>query len=135
MDKLDAKIIELLKENSRAKFVDIGKTVGLTEGAVRRRIKNLIESGVIRRFSIETQSDAEAIVLIKTAPKTTPASTREVVKSLKRVAERVFEVSGDYDIAALITAANIEELNRKVDEIRKFPHVQNTNTLIRLVSA
>jgi len=135
MDQLDAKIIQLLKENSRAKFVDIGKAVGLTEGAVRRRIKNLTKSGVIRKFSIETQSDAEAIVLIRTEPKTTPAFTREVVKGLKRVAEKVFEVSGDFDIAASITAANIEELNQKVDEIRKFPHVQNTNTLIRLISA
>jgi Lrp/AsnC family transcriptional regulator of lysine biosynthesis len=135
MDQLDAKIIELLKENSRAKFVDIGKAVDLTEGAVRRRVRNLIKNGVIRKFSIETQSGAEAIVLIKTKPKTTPALTREAVKDLKRVAEKVFEVSGDFDIAASITAANIEELNQKVDEIRKFPHVQNTNTLIRLISA
>ncbi len=135
MDQLDARIIDMLKENSRAKFVDIGKAIGLTEGAVRRRVKNLVASEVIRRFSIETLSGAEAIVLIKTAPKTTPASTREVVKGLKRVAERVFEVSGNFDIAALITAADMEELNRKVDEIRKFPHVQNTNTLIRLINA
>lgn len=135
MDQLDAKIIERLKENSRAKFVDIGKAVNLTEGAVRRRIKNLIKSGIIRKFSIETQSGAEAIVLIKTKPKTTPELTRRVVEDLKRVAEKVFEVSGDFDIAASITAANIEELNQKVDEIRNFPHVQNTNTLIRLISA
>jgi Lrp/AsnC family transcriptional regulator of lysine biosynthesis len=135
MDQLDARIIELLKENSRAKFVDVGKAVDLTEGAVRRRIKNLIKSGAIRKFSIETQSGAEAIVLIKTKPKTTPVLTREVVKGLKRVAEKVFEVSGDFDIAASITAANIEELNQKVDEIRKFPQVQSTNTLIRLISA
>jgi DNA-binding Lrp family transcriptional regulator len=57
------------------------------------------------------------------------------VKGLKRVAEKVFEVLGDFDIAVSITAANIEELNQKVDDIRKFPHVQNTNTLIRLISA
>ena len=102
---------------------------------MRRRIKNLTKSGVIRKFSIETQSGAEAIVLIKTKPKTTPAFTRELVKDLKCVAEKVFEVSGDFDIAASITAANIEELNQKVDEIRRSSHVQNTNTLIRLVSA
>jgi Lrp/AsnC family transcriptional regulator of lysine biosynthesis len=135
MDLLDTKIIEILKENGRATFVDVGKAVDLTEGAVRRRIKNLVKTGVIMKFSIETQSGSEGIVLIKTEPRTTPAFTRDVVKNLKRVAEKVFEVSGDFDIAALITAANIEELNRKVDEIRKLPHVQNTNTLIRLIGA
>ena len=72
MDSPDEKILKLLKENSRAKFVDIGKAVGLTEGAVRRRVKNLAESGVIRKFSIEIENDAEAIVLIRTKPKTTP---------------------------------------------------------------
>ncbi len=135
MDQLDARIIALLKENSRSKFVDIGKTVGITEGAVRRRVKNLVESGIISRFSIETLSGAEAIVLIRTTPNTMPDATREIVRSLKEIAERVFEVSGDFDIAALITATDIEDLNRKIDEIRKFPHVQSTNTLIRLVSA
>jgi len=135
MDQTDARIIELLRENGRAKFVNVAKTVGLTEGAVRRRIKKLITSGVIVKFSIETQSGTEGIVLIKTEPKTQPAFTRDVVKGLKRVAEKVFEVSGDFDIAAWVTATDIEELNRKVDEIRRLPHVQNTNTLIRLISA
>lgn len=135
MDQTDARIIELLRKDGRAKFVDVARNVGLTEGAVRRRIKKLITSGVIVKFSIETQSGAEGIVLIKTEPKTNPEFTGYVVKGLKRVAEKVFEVSGDFDIAALITAIDIEELNRKVDEIRKLRHVQNTNTLIRLISA
>jgi Lrp/AsnC family transcriptional regulator of lysine biosynthesis len=135
MDQTDARIIELLREDGRAKFVDVAKNVGLTEGAVRRRIKKLITNGIIVKFSIETQSGAEGIVLIKTVPKTQPKFTRDVVKGLKNVAEKVFEVSGDFDIAALVTATNIEELNWKVDEIRKLPHVQNTNTLIRLINA
>jgi len=97
MDPLDNQITEILKENSRAKFVDIGKAVGLSEGAVRRRVRKLIEKGIIRKFTIETQSGAEAIVLIKTDP----AFTREVSRKLKRIAEKIFEVSGDFDIARI----------------------------------
>jgi len=128
MDALDTQIMEILKGNGRAKFVDIGKTLGLSEGAVRRRVRNLVQAGVIKKFTIETQSGAEGIVMIKT----NPAFTREVSQELKSLTEKVFEVSGDFDIAVFISAAGIEGLNRKVDEIRRLPHVQDTNTLMKL---
>ena len=44
-DKIDQKIIEYLKENSRESFVDIGKKLKLSESAVRRRVKKLVNSG------------------------------------------------------------------------------------------
>ena len=66
MDEIDVKILKILKEDSRTKYVKIAKTVGLTEGAVRRRIRNLINRGIIKRFTIETTVEVEGIVLIKT---------------------------------------------------------------------
>ena len=42
MDKIDIGILDILRENSRAKYVEIAKRVGLTEGAVRRRMKKLL---------------------------------------------------------------------------------------------
>ncbi|HDN62475.1 MAG TPA: AsnC family transcriptional regulator, partial [Candidatus Bathyarchaeota archaeon] len=47
MDEIDRKILKLLKENARRSYVEIGKIVGLTEGAVRRRVKKLIDEGRI----------------------------------------------------------------------------------------
>ncbi len=41
-DKVDEKIINYLKEDSRESFVDIGKKLKLSESAVRRRVKNLV---------------------------------------------------------------------------------------------
>jgi len=117
-----------LKENARAKYVEIAKKVGLTEGAVRRRIKQLKEEGIIRRFTIETSIDFEGIVLVETEP----ARTREVTREIRKITDKVFEVSGEYDIAALIQAYTIEELNAKIDEIRNLPWVLNTKTLIKL---
>ena len=43
-DKIDEKIIEFLKNDSRESFVDIGKKLKLSESAVRRRVKNLVEA-------------------------------------------------------------------------------------------
>ncbi|MEM1606906.1 MAG: winged helix-turn-helix transcriptional regulator [Candidatus Bathyarchaeia archaeon] len=128
MDQVNLEILRILKENARAKYVEIAKKVGLTEGAVRRRIKQLKEEGIIRRFTIETSIDFEGIVLVETEP----ARTREVTREIRKITDKVFEVSGEYDIAALIQAYTIEELNAKIDEIRNLPWVLNTKTLIKL---
>ncbi|RLG94417.1 transcriptional regulator [Candidatus Bathyarchaeota archaeon] len=128
MDEIDVKILKILKEDSRTKYVKIAKTVGLTEGAVRRRIRNLINRGIIKKFTIETTVEVEGIVLIKTEP----TRTKEVTSKIREITTRVFEVSGDYDIAALIQTYTIDDLNRKVDEIRRLPAVLETNTLIKL---
>ncbi|MEM1586116.1 MAG: Lrp/AsnC family transcriptional regulator [Candidatus Bathyarchaeia archaeon] len=128
MDQIDFQILRILKENSRIKYVDIAKAVGLTEGAIRRRIRQLKEEGVIRKFTVETSIELEGIVLIETEV----AKTKEVVEKVRKIGNRVFEVSGEYDVAVMIEAYTVDELNSKVDEIRKLPGVLNTKTLIKL---
>jgi len=128
MDNVDLEILKILKNSARAKYVSIAKKVGLTEGAVRRRIKKLQKDGVIKKFTIETTAEFEGVVLIETEP----TMTSDVAEKIKKVATRVFEVSGDYDIAAFIQSYTIEDLNKKIDAIRNLPGVLNTNTLIKL---
>lgn len=128
MDEIDLKILEILRRNARTKYVEISGSVGLTEGAVRRRVKEMVKRGVIKRFTVETSVEFEGIVLVKTVP----TKTGEATSQIKKLADRVFETSGDYDVAALISAYTIDELNRKIDEIRRLPQVLTTNTLIKL---
>ncbi|MBS7656623.1 MAG: Lrp/AsnC family transcriptional regulator [Candidatus Bathyarchaeia archaeon] len=130
MDDIDLEILKILKKDSRTKYVKIAESVNLTEGAVRRRIKQLIKNGIIKAFTVETTTEFEGIVLVETGP----TGTIDVVKNISKIATKVFEVSGDYDIAALIQAFTIEDLNKKIDEIRKLSGVRNTNTLVKLTS-
>ncbi len=128
MDSLDLEILKILKKDARTKYVKIAEAVGLTEGAVRRRTKKLVNEGLIRRFTVETSVELEGVVLIETEP----TRTRDATTRIRKIANRVFEVSGGYDIAALIQAYTMDELNRKIDEIRRLPEVMNTNTLVKL---
>jgi len=70
MDDTDREIIKILKNNGRATYGDIGKKVGLSEGAVRKRIKALVDSGVIRNFTVKVglTEGAEAITLLSVNP-------------------------------------------------------------------
>lgn len=133
LDEKDEKILNILKEDGRASFVKIGKLVGLSEAAVRRRIQNLIKRGVIKRFTAEVDvgRGVNAISLISVAPSTPTHDVSEKLRNLKGV-EVVYEITGQYDIAVIISAPNIAEINKCIDDIRKVNGVANTNSIIIL---
>jgi len=46
----------------------------------------------------------------------------------------VYETAGQFDVAAVIKGANIVEVNKTVEGIRRIPGVINTNTTMVLRS-
>ncbi|QLH11390.1 HTH-type transcriptional regulator LysM [Nitrosarchaeum sp. AC2] len=132
-DKVDEKIINFLKEDSRESFVDIGKKLKLSESAVRRRVKNLVDSGTIKRFTVEVgeENATSAIVLISVDSTTETSKVSEKLAKLEGV-KVVYEITGQYDIITIISATNISEINTSIDALRKIPGVIDTNTVIIL---
>ena len=53
MDSLDYGIIDLLRQNARAGYGDIGEVIGLSASAVKRRVDRLVADKVIRGFTIQ----------------------------------------------------------------------------------
>ncbi len=132
-DKVDGKIVEYLKENSRESFVDIGKKLKLSESAVRRRVKNLVDSGTIKRFTLEMGEEnvTSAIVLVSVDSATDTAKVSLKIAKIEGV-KTVYEITGQYDITTIISASNISEINNSIDALRKIPGVIDTNTVIIL---
>ena len=133
IDKVDEKIIEYLKENSRESFVDIGKKLKLSESAVRRRVKNLLGSGTIKKFTLELgeENATSAIVLVSVDSATDTSKVSTKLTKLEGV-KTVYEITGQYDITVIISAATIAEINNSIDALRKIPGVVDTNTVIIL---
>ena len=132
-DKIDEKIIGYLKEDSRGSFVDIGKRLKLSESAVRRRVKNLVDGGTIKRFTLELGEDniTSAIVLVSVDSTTDTAKVSLKLAKLDGV-KTVYEITGQYDITTIISADSIAEINNSIDALRKIPGVVDTNTVIIL---
>lgn len=129
LDGIDAEILKILRQEARTTNSDIAKTVSLTEGAVRNRIKHLVESGVIKRFTIETEPDqVEAIVLIKTQTR----ASRDILKKIRKFTNRLFETSGEYDVATYLSAQSVDEINETIDRVRNVSGVTSTLTLLKL---
>ena len=132
-DKIDEKIIDYLKNDSRESFVDIGKKLKLSESAVRRRVKNLIDNKTIKKFTVELgeENATSAIVLVSVDSTTDTAKVSEKLAKLEG-AKTVYEITGQYDITTIMSAPNIAEINRSIDALRKIPGVVDTNTVIIL---
>ena len=126
MDDVDRKLIKILKNSGRATYGEIGKEVGLSEGAVRKRISGLVDSGVIRRFTVKVglTQGAEAIMLISINPAFPTSEISHVLMKIPYV-ETVYEITGLHDIA---------EVNECIEKIRRVNGVTNTNIMIVLHS-
>ena len=133
VDEIDERILRLLEDNSRMSYVEIGRTVGLSEGAVRNRVQALVSGGVIKRFTNEKSSThgVRALTMIAVNPAT---PTYEVSKRVNRHAgvERIYEVTGEYDIVMVSNGSSIEGINKVVEDVRKIEGVEKTNTIIVL---
>ncbi len=132
-DKTNEKIIEFLRNDSRESFVEIGKKLMISESAVRRRVKNLVENGIIKRFTIEVgeRNATSAIVLISVDSTIDTTKVSSKLTKLEGV-KTIYEITGQYDISVIISAPNIADINQNIDGLRKIPGVIDTNTVIIL---
>ena len=132
-DEIDEKVLDLLEENSRMTYVEIGNLVGLSEGAVRNRIQSLINDNVIKRFTIEKsiKMGVRALTMIAVEPGVPTFEVSQKVNKLDGV-EQIYEVTGEYDIVMVSHGINIESINKVIEDIRKIPGVEKTNTIIVL---
>ena len=133
VDQIDDKIIKVLKENSRKTYVEIGKVVGLSEGAVRNRVQALINTGTIRKFTVEVAPSirVRSLTMISVDPSVPTYTISKKVEDLSGI-ESIYEVTGEYDIICVVSQRDIEGLNQTIEEIRKLDGVAKTNTVIVL---
>jgi len=58
IDDIDKRILDCLIENGRMSYADIGKKLNLSRVAIRERVNQLIEKGIIEKFSVVINSEA-----------------------------------------------------------------------------
>ena len=132
-DKTDEKILEFLQKDSRESFVEIGKKLKMSESAVRRRVKNMVDNGTIEKFTVQVgeANSTSAIVLISVDSSVDTAKVSTKLTKLSDV-KTVYEITGQYDISVIVRAQNITEINKCIDDLRKISGVTDTNTVIIL---
>ena len=118
MDLIDLKILEELKNNSRISFNDISKSIDKTEATVRRRVKKLLDEGIIKRFTIEYSVDTKPKVsaTVKIIPDF--KDIKRILRELSDIEEisNIWRLSGDCGLLLKADIPSIEDFNPLIEE-------------------
>lgn len=115
IDDLDKKIIQMLQEDGRMSFKDIGDKLGKTEATIRRRVKRLVDDKLITKFTVVVPNNYMK-VFIKIAPdlKQIKETTTELLK-IEEITD-IWRLSGECGLLVRLEVPEIEQLDPLVEE-------------------
>jgi Lrp/AsnC family transcriptional regulator, leucine-responsive regulatory protein len=140
LDATDRRILDVLTEDARRSASEVGRLVGLSPPASKRRIDRLEAVGLIRGYTIKLDQrqlgeQIEAFIELRFAPGTQVAEVDNAVIDLPGVLAS-FTLAGDPDALAHVRVRDLDDLKEVVDRIRRGrsrgPKVIATRTLIVL---
>ena len=114
LDERDKIIIEMLTKDARTPFTEIAKVLGISETAVRKRVKALEEAGVIKQYTVIIDPSKLGYNLVSlTGVDTMPEKIFEVAAKLKEFefVRNVYLTSGDHMIMTEVWAKDGEDLS------------------------
>lgn len=132
VDNTDLKLLEILKENSRLSFADLGRKINLSPSSVRERVQKMEDEGVIKKYDIEIDNkkigyDLEAFILVKVFP----GKLKYVIDKVKEFPEitAAHRITGNQNIHLKVVVQNQVYLQQLLDKLMQFG---DTNTFLIL---
>lgn len=132
MDKLDYKILAILRNNSRETASNISREVHLSVSAVLERIRKLEESKAIKEYTIITNDkvmnlDVTALMEVSLEhPRFYDSFTAAIEENLNVV--ECYYLTGDFDFILKISCSSSEHLESIHREIKSLNGVSATRT-------
>lgn len=125
IDKIDLKILKILSENSREEYSEISKKLNMTANAIKYRIKNLEESGIISYYTISVDIKKLGYAWYNMQIKLI-AGEKEIEDFLRKDKKTIYHYhyvgNENWDIDIGIIVKNSEELREFIIKFKeKFP--------------
>lgn len=135
MDELDRRIVAILQADGRASNAKIAREVGVSEGTIRRRLKRLIQQGLITVTAVVEPSklgfQTEAIIGVQVDPNRLDAAATDLSKF--REVSQVSVATGAYDLFAWVNVRNADELGTFLKtKVGSVTGVRRTETFVIL---
>lgn len=135
IDELDRKLIEELQKSGRQSYVDLAQILGVVEGTVRKRVKDLLDGNVMKIIAVPDPRQLGYNFMAIMGLQVRMADLRQVADNLARkpnVCYLAF-VTGRYDLMAVIMTRSPEELSAFIEkEISAIPSILRTETFVNL---
>ena len=125
LDEINQKIIEQLQKDARQKNTAIAEKIGVAESTVRKRIKEMMQNGIISSFSVQLNPSAMDYTVAIVGVDTDSAKLLEVAEKLTAFEEiRSVQLStGDHHIMCEIWAKE-KKLSEYLEEISTLKGVE-----------
>jgi Lrp/AsnC family transcriptional regulator for asnA, asnC and gidA len=135
VDDIDIKLIKCLQENGRLSHIELANKLDVVEGTVRRRIKQLIDGGVIKIVAIPNMQELGYGFMTIVGLQVRMSDLRSVADSLaanKHICYMAF-VTGRHDLLAVVLTRTAEEYSQFLqEEISALPGILRTETFVNL---
>ena len=137
LDDKDMDILRLLKKNAKSTTQQISRELNIPITTVHNRIKKLEAEGIISKYTIilnhkKLGKTISARLMIRVTKLADQFKICNEVLNLEAV-EKVYQITGDYDIVASVRVNDIEDLHSLImTQLRTMPEIRNTSTTIVL---
>ncbi|MCW4017579.1 MAG: AsnC family transcriptional regulator [Candidatus Bathyarchaeota archaeon] len=125
MDKTDMRLIMLLVVNSRLPYAELAEKLNLSVNAVHKRVQQLIEAGVIRKFNAKHSLLAENAMVVYVFGNSSLESFQDLPNKLKMQGSIYWLAVGSgkflYTSAYLRSVAELEQLVSFVKKTAGIP--------------
>ncbi len=131
----DAMILQRLRVDSSKPVSELASELDMPRTTVQERIKKLVQTGIIKRFTIQTDhaklgEPVTAFILVSFLSGT-GVSQKEAAQKIAEIPDicEVHVISGDWDIIAKARGESIQSIGELVlDKIRNVKGVERTLT-------
>jgi Lrp/AsnC family transcriptional regulator, leucine-responsive regulatory protein len=134
VDPKDRAIVEVLQEDARATYAQIGAEVGLSASTVHDRVRKLEGRGVIRGYRAEVDPravglDVTALVSVMPLDPPQPDDLPDRVNGFSEV-EDCYSVAGHENYILKVRSRTTGELESLLQRLRETGEVQTRTTVV-----
>ncbi len=133
IDTLDVKILCILRDNSRTSNAEIARILKTSEATIRRRIKGMLDKGIIAGFSTYinyslVENPVKAYIHLKVRIEVMKRVVDELSKHDMLLA--LYRVTGEFDLLCVTLFSSIAGLHEFLDYFLSIDGIIESNTQI-----
>lgn len=134
MEATDRRIVDLLRQDGRLSFTDLGKLLGLSTSAAHQRVRRLEERGVITGYTARIDAGKVGLPItafISVTP-VDPAAPNDIPERLRELVEieACYSVAGDESYILTVRVASPGALEDLIARIRAVAAVSTRTTVV-----
>ena len=135
IDKVDLQILNILQEDCHLSYRKLSEKMRITPIMAATKIKNLEEKGILKGYTaildpVKLGFDLTAVIFIQTEGGYLIDLESELSQMVNVIA--LYEITGDFDVVAIVKLKDRDSLNTLLKNLLVTPHIKKTMTNITL---